>query len=374
MTDLHHSPHHIAFYLPSLRGGGAERVMVMLANGFAARGHRVDLVTAKAEGPYLTEVAPAVRVVDFNRARSLTSLLPLARYLSQERPDAMLSALSHTNIIALLARKLARTPVRLVVSEHSAPSHSLSGKGMAALIRRLIRSLYPQADAVVCVSNAARQEFCEMFDLQSQKVHCIYNPLDVDRIRAMAKQPVMQDALPRNGTPLILAVGRLTAAKDYPNLLKAFAKLREHRDARLIVLGVGEEEDSLKTLSSELGLDNDVVFAGFQKNPFAWMSASDLYVLSSKWEGLPGTLLEALACGTRVVSTNCPTGPSEILEDGKWGRLVPVNSPEALAQAMAEALDDARPPNGTERAEDFRSHHAMAKYMHVLLTPEQVHI
>lgn len=367
MTDLDRSRLHIAFYLPSLRGGGAERVMVTLANGFAARGHRVDLVTAKAGGPYRSEVAPGVRVVDFNKGRSLASFFPLVRYLRRERPDAMLSALSHTNIIAILARKLARTPLRLVVSEHSAPSHSLSGKGAAALIRTLVRSLYPQADAVVCVSNAARQDFCKMFDLPSHKVHCIYNPLDVGRVREMAKQPIAHDAFPRNGAPVIVAVGRLTAAKDYPNLLRAFAKLRAQRTARLIILGVGEEEENLKTLSSELGLDNEVVFVSFQENPFAWIRASDLYVLSSRWEGLPGALLEALACGARVVSTDCPTGPREILEDGKWGSLVPVNDPGALALTMAAALDDPSPPDSVRRAEDFRAQYAIDRY-EVLMT------
>lgn len=371
MTNLPEDARHIAFYLPSLRGGGAERVMVTLANGFAERGHCVDLVIAKAQGPYLAEVAPGVRVIDLKRNRVLTSLFSLARYLRRERPEAMLSALSHANIIAILARKVARVSMRLTVSEHSAPSHSLSGKGVAALLRALIRALYPQTDAVICVSNGARQELCELFDLHSELVHCVYNPLDVERIQSMMNQRVALDELPQDGIPIILAAGRLTAAKDYPNLLAAFAKLRDQRAAKLVILGVGEEEDSLKALSRTLGLDDEVVFAGFQENPFAWMRACDLYVLSSRWEGLPGALLEALACGVRVVSTDCRTGPNEILEDGKWGRLVPVNDPETLAQAMAAALDDPNPPDVAQRAEDFRRHRAITRYENIMLSLER---
>lgn len=361
-----HKPRHIAIYLPSLRGGGAERVMVTLANGFAARGHRVDLVLAMAEGPYLSEVDARVRLIDLDRRRVLSSLLPLVRYMRRERPDAMLSAMKHANIIAILARKLARVKMRLVVSERSAPSGNLSGGGMAPVLRLLMRQLYPRADAVVCVSRGVENELKQMFGLPAEKLRTIYNPLDIDRINQLKTAPVDHPWLAPDQPPVILSVGRLVEAKDYPNLLKAFARLRQHRLCRLIILGEGSERDKLRELAVSLGIAEDVDFPGFQDNPFAWMAACDLYVMSSAWEGLPGTLQQAMACGAKVVSTDCRTGPAEILENGKWGRLVPVGDAEALAEAMAAALDEVAPPNTCERARDFRQERSISAYLNIL--------
>lgn len=347
---------HLALFVPSLRGGGAERVMVTLANGFAERGHRVDLVLTRAEGPYLADVSEKVRIVDLNRGRVLASLLPLARYLRRARPEAMLSAMVHANIVAIWARMLARAPVRLVVSEHN----SLSARTPTA--RHLIRRFYPRADAIVCISEAMRQQMAEFLPTEQNKLHMIYNPLDIDRIRRMMHHPVSHDWLTRRDIPVILAVGRLAPQKDYPTLLEAFATLRRQRPARLIILGEGELEETLRRRAAALGVTQDVDFAGFQANPFAWMHAADLYVMSSRWEGLPTVLIEALACGARVVSTDCPTGPSEILEEGRWGRLVPVGDAATMAEAMVAALVDLARPEVQGRAESFCGSHAVQRY------------
>lgn len=366
MTNFQGNSRHIAFYLPSLRGGGAERVMVTLANGFAALGHQVDLVVAKAEGPYLSDVGPGVRLVDFNQGRVITSFLPLVSYLRRERPDAMLSALSHANIIAILARQVARYPARLVASEHSAPSLSMSRTARFRLLRFLMRSLYPKANAIVCVSEGMRKEIHQIFRLPLSKIHRIYNPLDVDRIRETKCRKLHSNDASGEKIPLILAAGRLTRQKDYPNLLHAFAHLRAQRPARLAILGQGEDERRLKALAQKLAISDHVDFLGFQHNPFVWMKSCDVYVMSSRWEGLPGTLLEAMACGARVVSTDCKTGPDEILEGGKWGRLVPVGDAKALAEAIAEALDDPAPPDTATRVEAFRIERAVHAYAAVL--------
>lgn len=340
-------PRHIALYLPSLRGGGAERVMVMLANGFAARGHHVDLVLARADGPYLAEVSAGVRVVDLARNRVLASLLPLVRYLRRERPDTMLSALNHANIVAILARKLSRVPLRLVVSEHNAPSRSLTGSRAADILGRMTRWFYPQADMIVCVSQGIVNEMHDLLHLPADKLHCIYNPVDIDQIQQLMvhtpDHPWLAGSRGARDCPVLLAAGRLTPQKDYPTLLRAMAQLLEIRPARLIILGQGEDEAALKELARKLGIAEHVFFAGFQENPFAWMHAADLYVMSSAWEGLPGTLIEALACRARVVSTDCPTGPAEILANGKWGLLVPVGDSAALAKAMQQTLDHGMP-------------------------------
>jgi glycosyltransferase involved in cell wall biosynthesis len=358
------TPRHIALFLPSLHGGGAERVMVILANGFAARGHRVDLVLTRAEGPYLAEVAEGVRVVDLDKGRMLASLLPLVRYLRRERPDAMLSALGHANIIAVLARRLAGVGTRLVVSEHTVP-RQLAGAGRW-LVRQMVRVAYPRADAIVAVSNGIELEMARVFRLPAQRLRTIYNPLDIDRIQQLMLAPIDHPWLTDGSTPVVLAAGRLTAAKDYPTLLSAIALLRRKRAARLIILGHGEEEAALRSLTASLGIGDDVAFMGFQPNPFAWMHRTDLFVLSSAWEGLPGALLEAIACGANIVSTDCRAGPAEILENGHWGRLVPVGEPEALAEAIDAALSEPHPVNVAQRAEVFRTSRALHAYEQAL--------
>lgn len=340
--------------------------MVSVANGLAALGHRVDLVLASAVGTYLAEVDDAVRVVDLGQRRVVTSLPALVRYLRTESPDAVLSAINHSNITALLARKLAGARCRVVVSERNAPSRSLSGGRTAAIMRVLTQRLYPSADAIVCVSRGVQREMEELLGLPSDKLSTIYNPLDVDRIASSMAEPTGHEWLDRKTMPVVVAVGRLTAQKDYPTLLRAFAALRRCRPARLIVVGEGDDRTRLEALATELSVGAEVAFVGFQRNPFAWMAASDLYVLSSAWEGLPGALLQAMACGARIVSTDCRTGPDEILEDGRWGRLVPVGDYLAMATAMNAALDDASPPDVRKRADAFRPEHAISAYAQVL--------
>ncbi len=341
--------------------------MVMLANEFSARGHRVDLVLAKAEGPYLSEVAEGVRILDLGKNRVLASLLPLIRYLRRERPNAMLSAMSHANVVAIIARYLARVSMRLAVSEHNSPSGGFSRRVVDNVLHALIRRLYQSTDSVVCVSRGVREEVEKLLNVPSEKLRIIYNPLDLERIRKMKDVPVQHEWLSGGGSPVILAVGRLTAQKDYPTLLNAFALLRARRAVRLVVLGQGEEEVALKALVDTLGINDDVAFMGFQSNPYAWMAACDLYVLSSRWEGLSCTMQEALACGARIVSTDCPSGPSEVLEDGRWGRLVPVGDAAALAAAMDVALNDKLLPEAGRRAEDFHIDRIADEYGQVLL-------
>lgn len=352
----------IAIFLPSLRGGGAERVMVTLANGFAARGHRVDLVLARAEGPYLAEVAQNVRIVDLNMDRILASLLPLIRYLRRERPDAMLSALNHANIIAILAYKLAQVKMRLVVSERNSLSGCRSGI-KDKVIFHLMRWLYPAADSVVAVSKAMAQELIVELGLPKDKVTSIPNPVEVEAIGHLAQFRPKHPWLMPESPPVVLAVGRLEPQKDYLTLLDAFDQLRATRDARLIILGEGAQRSALERDILDRGLSGAVELAGFVENPFGWMKACDLFVLPSRHEGFPNVLVQAMACGAKVVSMDCPTGPDEILESGRWGRLVPVGDAGALAKAMIEALDDSTSPDVGARAQEFRSERAISSYL-----------
>lgn len=363
MTDTRK---HIAIFVPSMRGGGAERVMLTLANNFAERGHRIDLVLAKAEGPYLTDISEKVRLVDLNVPRVLRSLWPLMRYLRRERPDAMLSALNYANVVAIVAWKLARVPTRLVVSEHNTLTRRTKGS-TNGLTYRVMRWLYPKASKVVCVSKGIEEGMQLLIGMPSDKTVTIYNPIDIEKIRDRMRDPVFHDWFSNKTAPVFLAAGRLTKQKDYPTLLRAFKHLRKRRDARLIILGQGEEESHLKTLAAELGISEDVDFVGFQDNPFAWMARCNVYVMSSAWEGFGNVLVEAMCAGAAVVSTDCPSGPREILEDGRWGGLVPVGDAFALCRVMEISLNEPNRPKVEGRIQSFNVDEISNQYEITLL-------
>lgn len=373
-VDESNGQRRLAIFLPSLNGGGAERVMVTLANAFSARGFRVDLVLATATGPYLKDVAPAVRVVDLQAGRVIKALVPLSRYIRRERPMAMLSALGHANVVALLARKLAQVPVHLVVSERSTISaaHAVA-KGLVARINfALIRMIYPAADGICTVSKAASEDLAAFSRLPLQRVQTIYNPFNLVHITVKAAEPLGHPWFASGQPPVLLAIGRLTEAKDYPTLIRAFAQLRQQLGARLVILGEGELRPTLQALLVSLRLGEDAVqMPGFVANPYAWLARCSLFVLSSRWEGLPGVLIEAMACGAPVVSTSCLSGPDEILEGGRWGRLVPVGDVDALAQAMAATLNmpPAERPDVRLRAADFEQERAVDAYLRLLGMP-----
>lgn len=351
---------HLAIYLPSLHGGGAERVMVGLANALATNGHRVDLVLARAEGAYLREVAADVRIVDLDRPRVLASLPALITYLRHERPDGMLSALAHANLIAIVARAASGAPCRLVVSERNSLTGLVGTSGFA--MRLLMRWLYPCADVVVAVSEGIAAQLVAGLNLYADRVVAIPNPVDVDKILRLAEQAPGHPWILPGQPPVFLAVGRLTEQKDYPTLLAAFALVRARRAARLVILGEGELREDIQGRIEALGLSNDVALLGFQANPYGWMKACAAYVLSSRWEGFPNTLVQAMACGASVVSTDCPTGPSEILAGGTWGRLVPPGDAGALAGAMTAAIDDRTPADVPRRLEAYQVHDIVARY------------
>ncbi|MDQ3136656.1 MAG: glycosyltransferase [Gemmatimonadota bacterium] len=331
----------IAFFLPSLRGGGAERVMVNLAQGMVERGIRVDLVLASAEGTFLDHVPAGARVVDLRSRRVLRSFGPLVRYLRRERPRALVSSMSHANLVALWASRLAGQGTPVVATVHNTMSQSTrrNGRLAAGLWPRLLRAFYPWAASVVSVSRGAADDLARSSGLPRERMEVVYNPVITPGMLALARQAPDHPWFAAGEPPVLLGVGRLTAQKDFPTLIRAFAEVRRRRPARLLILGEGEDRPVLTALAAELGVADDVDMPGFQENALAYMGRSAVFVLSSAWEGLPTVLIEALAAGTRVVSTDCPSGPREILQDGRLGALVPVADPDALAEAILATLD-----------------------------------
>ena len=330
----------IAFFLPSLRGGGAERVIVNLAQGMTERGLAVDIVLAAAEGTFLEQLPPSARLIDLRAGRVLRSLGPLIGYLRRERPRVLVSSMGHANLIALWAARLAGRDTPVVVTVHNTLSQTTQRGGVAAGIwPHLLRTFYPWAARVVAVSRGAADDLARTSGMRRDLVEVVYNPVITPAMLALARQTPEHPWFEPGQPPVILGVGRLAPQKDFPTLLRAFAEVRRQRPARLLILGEGADRLRLTALAEALGVAEDVSLPGFRENALAYMANSALFVLSSAWEGLPTVLIEALAAGARVVATDCPSGPREILQDGRLGALVPVGDPPALARAILDALE-----------------------------------
>jgi glycosyltransferase involved in cell wall biosynthesis len=336
----------VAVYLPSLVGGGAERTFLVLAEGLARRGWSVDLVVADPNGPLLPEVPRNVRLIDLGASRVTASIVPLARYLRRSRPDAVLTAMTHANLTAILAIAIARVQTRLVVTEHQHLSTLLAGPAARRerLFPSLIRLLYPRADEVVAVSEGVADDLARRGKLPRSSIRVEKNPIRIQELRTLGAESPRHTWFRSGSPPVVLGVGRLTRQKDFGTLLRAFRRVRDRRQVRLMLLGEGEDRPSLETLVDELDLSEDVQIMGFVANPYPYYAAAGLLALSSLWEGLPTVLLEAMVFGLPIVSTDCPSGPAEILEGGRWGTLVPPEDPAALAEAIAAAL----PPDGDQ--------------------------
>ena len=358
----------IALFLPTLGGGGAERVMVSLANEFAGRGFLVDLVLVKAEGPYLKDVAPTVRIVDLNSSRLIFGFPKLVKYFRKEKPPVILSALNHVNIVTLWAKRIAFSKVRVIISEHNTLSiaQGKNSNWKNKLIRACMRMTYSNAGAIVAVSKGVADDLAAELKIARTSIEVIYNPVVTEKLHQLSFAPVVHPWTAPGQPAIILGIGRLTEAKDFSTLIRSFEKVRKDHSTRLVILGEGNLRSELERLVLDLDLADDVLLPGFVENPYAWMRCASVFVLSSVWEGLPTVLIEAMACGTPVVSTNCPSGPSEILENGKWGRLVPVRDYEALALEISATLVNDAKPNVSSRAMDFTVEKSVQNYLKLI--------
>ncbi len=359
----------LALLLPNLYGGGAERVMLNLASSFAERGLNVDLVLVRAEGPYLSQLPPQVRLVSLGDRRLLLSLTALIGYLRRERPTALLAAMDDVNVAVLWTRWLAGVATRVIVSAHN--TLSLESQNTTQIKRRLtpylVRWFYPWADAIVSVSQGVAEDLAQVTGLPLERIQVIYNPIVTPELLEKATEQVAHPWFGLGESPVILGVGRLTQQKDFPTLIRAFSLVQQSYSARLMILGEGEEQTCLETLVQELGLEEVVALPGFVANPYTYMAQASVCVLSSAWEGFGNILVEAMAVGTPVVSTSCKSGPAEILENGQYGQLVAVGDVESLAEAIISTLEKPIDPEVLkQRAADFSSEKSVAQYLKVL--------
>ena len=361
----------IDILLPDLRGGGAERVCLNLANEFASRGLQVRMVLMRAEGELLPLLDPRVKVADLGAARGRNLLWPLVRHLRQARPAALLANMWPLTFLAVLARKLARVECRIVAVEHTTWSATplLASRRTALAFRASMKWLHPRAAALLAVSQGAADDLEHFVDLPPRSVQPQYNPIVACTSRQPPVAPPGRETAWWHGSHRkLLAVGTLKAVKDFPTLLRAFARLRQQVDARLLILGEGEERPALQALVHELGLEHAVELPGFVVDTAPYYARADLFVLSSTHEGFGNVIAEALDHGVPVVSTDCPSGPREILQDGKYGTLVPVGDVGALAQAMLAALHAPHDPTALKaRARDFAVDTIADQYLDHLL-------
>ncbi|MBC2732961.1 MAG: glycosyltransferase [Desulfobacteraceae bacterium] len=331
-----------ALFIPTMDGGGAERVMMLLAKEFSYRGHEVDLIVARAVGPYLKQMPPNVRLVDLKSTKPLTAIPALIRYLRKERPSSVLSSLFNANIALLIAKKISGIPVRCVVREANTISYDLrvSRSISAPITAGVIRRCYAWADVVVSLSYGAADDLTATTRFPRNKIKVIYNPIDIKMIHKKANEESTHPWLIDRDIPTILGIGRFCEQKDFSTLIRAFSIVVKYKNAKLIILGDGELRSQLEALVHALNLSDKVELPGFIDNPYQYLSRSSVFVLSSRWEGLGNVLIEALACDVPIIATNCPCGPGEVLQNGKYGRLVPVGDTQALSSEILRVIDD----------------------------------
>lgn len=334
----------IALFVPSLEGGGAEKMLVNLANCFAARGYEVDLLLVRVVGPYAKNVAPGVRIIDLKVPRAVFATFSLARYLRRERPAVLLSVLTGANLIAIWARAVARCNTRVVVSErnHLSTASKNAQSLKLKLLPLLARWSYREADGIVGISRGVVEDLARITGLPSSRMTTIFNPVvtqDMLDARLHEGEEPPHPWLALGSTPVILGIGRLVPQKDFATLIRAFARALALRDVRLIILGEGPERSRLEALALELGVATDVDLPGFVEDPQRYLRGAGMFCMSSAWEGFGNVLVEALAAGCPAAATDCRSGPAEILESGSYGDLVPVGDDRQLAEAIMRALD-----------------------------------
>lgn len=361
------SPARIALFLPDLRPGGAERVMLQLAGGFVAAGHKVDLVVIRTSGALLDEIPAGVRLVNLNARSEYTCLPGLTRYLHQNNPCAVLSTMILANWITLLAVWLAGCRTQVVLRAATTLSHQWRSSIFKKWLERtLVHLLYPHADGIVAVSQGVAQDLTAYAGVPPSIVRAIPNPVISDALLQRSFQPISSGVELPSSYPLILSAGRLEPEKDYPTLLRAFAVLCQKKPACLLILGEGKERQTLEALIESLGISDEVLLPGYTQNPQAYMRRASVFVLSSTWEGLPNVLIEAMACGCPVISTDCPSGPAEILNGGQYGHLVPVGDVQGIAEAIQSVLEGEERLPPPEWLEQYRVERVVQQYLDAL--------
>jgi len=366
----------VAFFLPSLEPGGTERNVVNLVNNIDREKYAVSLVLGIAEGDFIKDINSNISIISLHTRRSIATFFKLITYFKKNQPDIFISAFPRVNVICIVAKIFSKSKTKIIITEHSVFSllpiiAKTFWRGMFArfFMSSICSYLYQKAEAVICVSKGIADDILKTVN-RSLKIEVIYNPVITSNIYQLAQAPINHPWFSDSKIPVIIAVGRLVKCKDYPTLFLAFSSVIQKQPVRLVILGRGPEEYKLKQLINKLGLSQNVAFLGFQENPYKYMKKASVFVLSSLQEGFGNVIIEAMACGVPVVSTNCPTGPGEIIENMKNGILVPVGDQESMAEAILKILQNPVLAQefsvaGKERAKFFSVEKSVSAYQEI---------
>lgn len=362
---IEESKRRICFFAPNLEGGGAERVISILAAYFGEESYKVDLILANAIGPYLSNIPKSVNIINLKCSKVIFTLPKLIDYLKKSHPDIIFTSQMHVSTIAVWATKLAQVQTKVIIRQPTmlAPAHEKKS-WLIDFKQKIFLSTSKFAHKIIVTSENMASEFCALSDVSRDKIEIIYNPVPIESIKIKMNKISNNFSINPN-LPIILGVGRLVEVKDFETLIKSFSIVRKSIPAQLIILGEGPLRSKLDSLIESLELKNDVHMLGFVENPYEYMKLSKVFVLSSLWEGFPNGMVEAMTCGTAIVSTNCEGGASEILEEGKWGQLVPVRHENAMANAIIEVINSNNLPDLSTRANDFSIDSICKKYTKV---------
>lgn len=335
----------IAFFLPTFDGGGAERALITVAAELSRRGRVTELVVGQCRGELSAEVPRDLALIDLDRAHVRSTLPALVRYLRRRRPPVLVATLDHGVVAAAAAVRLAGTDTtlvpRLANTLSASPARPLTRD---AIVRRASTHVYRRAACTVAVSRGAADDLSRVAGVCRSRVQVLPNPVVGPAVWEGMRAPLRHPWFASGAPPVVLGLGRLAPQKNFELLVRAFARVRETRPARLVILGDGELRDRLRSAAAHAGVSAEVDLPGFDPNPFRYLARAAAFVLSSDWEGSPASLVQALACGVPVVATDCPSGPREILDGGRFGRLVAVGDLDGLTRAIAATLESGRRP------------------------------
>ncbi|MGL4609209.1 MAG: glycosyltransferase [Trueperaceae bacterium] len=357
----------ICIFPDRIDDGGIDRYALNLAEVLLQQGAAVDLFVTTGQGKLLAQRSKDSRLF-VGGGSTRKSVIPFYNYLRKEKPDLLISANLYIDIVSIVSKALARVPTKHAVTLHTAFSREdYRGKeNLKKIYTQICKWLYPRADYIVAVSQAVADDSQTYFNLK-KSIHIIYNPVVTPALYSKSEEGANHSFYQQKTVPILLAIGRLSAQKDFSTLLRSFAEMRKTHQANLLILGEGEERESLESLAKELNLGDNLSMPGFVDNPYPYIKNADMLISSSAWEGLPTVLIEALALGTPVVATDCPGGSREILQDGQYGQLVPMRNPTALAKAVTTTL--ANPPDKgklKERGLVFSMEASAQKYLGLL--------
>lgn len=354
----------VVIIIPSLRGGGAERVIVNIVRHLDYQKLDLRLIVIKKRGPYIKLLPKSLQVIDLDSDRVRYSLVKLIKAINEFQPDVILSTLEHLNLALLGIRKLLKGNPKIIVREANTPSQNMTklSRSKRLLFTVLYKKLYPTADLIIAQCQNMKKDIIKTFNIEENKIIYIYNPVDIEKIIEDSVKYNPYDKNKKN----IVTIGRLTFQKGFDILINAFKVVNDRiPDTYLTVLGEGPLEKDLIALVNHLNITKQVSFVGFQENPYPYIHYADVYVLSSRWEGFPNTLLEALTCGIKIVATDCESGPREILGDNEYGFLVPMEDYELLAQAIIKSLNNENKTK--DRAKNFDINNVIKEYEKILM-------